>query len=174
MTKLFIESLRELIEPTILSEGMELIDIEYFRESRGWVLRIYIDKEGGVNLNHCSRISEQIGDIIEVKDLIPHRYTLEVSSPGLNRPLKKEKDFTTYVGKTIKVKTFKPIEQKRNFQGKLLGYKEGKVMMSTDNLEIHIPFSLISKANIQYQFPDPKKKKTNPKKLINSYSKENQ
>ena len=163
MTKILIESLRELIEPTILSEGMELIDIEYFRESRGWVLRIYIDKEGGLNLNHCSQISEQIGDLIEVKDLIPHSYYLEVSSPGLNRPLKKEKDFITYVGETIKVKTFKPIDQKRNFQGKLLGYKEGKVIMRLDSQEVHIPFSLISKANIQYQFPDPKKKKTNKK-----------
>ena len=163
MTIFLIESLRELIEPIILSEEMDLIDIEYLRESRGWILRIYIDKEGGVNLNHCSQISEQIGDLIEIKDLIPHSYFLEVSSPGLNRPLKKEKDFITYVGETIKVKTFKPIDQKRNFQGKLLGYKEGKVIMRLDSQEVHIPFSLISKANIQYQFPDPKKKKTNKK-----------
>jgi ribosome maturation factor RimP len=163
MTKALIESIRELIEPIILSEKMELIDIEYLREPRGWVLRLYIDKEGKVTLNHCSQLSKQIGDIIEVKDLITHSYILEVSSPGLNRPLKKEKDFITYIGKIIKVKTFKPINQRRNFQGTLLGYKEGKVMISSDNQEIHIPFSLISKANIQYQFPDPKKKKIKPK-----------
>jgi len=163
MTKTLIESIRELIEPIILSEGMELIDIEHLRESRGWVLRFYIDKEGGVTLNNCSHLSEQIGDLIEVKDLIPHSFILEISSPGLNRPLKKEKDFITYIGENIKVKTLKPIDQKKNFQGKLLGYKEGKVMIGSDNQKIYIPFSLISKANIQYQFPDHKKKKTNPK-----------
>jgi ribosome maturation factor RimP len=143
---------------------MELIDIEYRRESRGWVIRFYIDKEGELTLTHCSHLSKEIGDLLEVKDLIPHNYILEVSSPGLNRPLKKENDFITYVGETIKVKTFKPIDQRKRFQGTLLGYKEGKVMLSSDNQEVHIPFPLIAKANIQYQFPDSKKKKTNIKK----------
>ena len=161
MTKTLTESIRELIEPIVLSEGMELIDIEYRQETRGWVLRFYIDKEGGITLNHCSHLSEQIGDLLEVKDLIPHSFILEVSSPGLDRPLKKEKDFITYVGETIKVKTVQPIDQRRNFQGKLLGYKEGNVMMSLDNQEILIPISLIAKAHIKYQFPNPKKKKTN-------------
>ena len=76
---------------------------------------------------------------------------------------KKEKDFITYVGETIKIKTFKPIDQRKNYQGKLLGYKEGKVVISSENQELLIPFSLISKANIQYQFPDPKKKKASSK-----------
>ena len=164
MTKTLIESIRELIEPIITSEGMELIDIEYHRESRGWVLRFYIDKGGELTLDHCSHLSRQIGDLIEVKDLIPQGYILEVSSPGLNRPLKKEKDFIAYVGKYIKVKTYKPIYQKRNFQGTLLGYKEGKVMIKSDNQEIHIPFPLIAKAHIQYQFPEFEKGKTTPKK----------
>lgn len=164
MTKPLLELIEELIEPIITSEGMELIDIEYRRESRGWVIRFYIDKEGELTLTHCSHLSKEIGDLLEVKDLIPHNYILEVSSPGLNRPLKKENDFITYVGETIKVKTFKPIDQRKRFQGTLLGYKEGKVMLSSDNQEVHIPFPLIAKANIQYQFPDPKKKKTNIKK----------
>jgi len=159
MTKTLIESIRELVEPLILSEGIELVDIEYHQESRGWVLRIYIDSEGGVTLSHCSSLSEQIGDLLEVKDIIPHSYTLEVSSPGLNRTLKIEKDFIAYAGETIKVKTSKPIDQRRNFKGKLLGYREGKVMLSSDNQELFIPIALISKANIQYKFPDPKNKK---------------
>jgi len=163
MTQTLIESIRELIEPIIIAEGMELIDIEYLRESRGWILRFYIDKEGGVTINNCSYLSQQIGDLIEVKEFIPHSFILEVSSPGLNRPLKKEKDFINHIGENIKVKTIKPINQKKNFQGKLLGYKEGKVMIESDNQKIYIPFSLISKANIQYQFPDPKKKKANTK-----------
>ncbi len=161
MTKTLIESLRELSEPIILTEGMELIDIEYRQESRGWVLRFYIDKEDGLTLSHCSHLSAQIGDLLEVKDLIPHRYTLEVSSPGLNRTLKREKDFKTYVGEIIKINTSKPIDQRRSFTGKLLGYREEKVIIGSDNQEFLIPISLISKANVQYQFPDPKKKKAN-------------
>jgi ribosome maturation factor RimP len=156
-----IESIRALTEPLIVSEGLELIDIEYLREPQGWILRFYIDKQGEVTLDHCSQISKHIGDLIEVKALIPHSYILEVSSPGLNRPLKKEKDFITYAGETIKIKTFKPINQKRNFQGTLLGYQDGKVMMRSDNEEIHIPLPLIAKANVHYQFPDIKKKKHN-------------
>ena len=159
MIKTLIETLRELIEPILLTEGMELIDIDYRQESRGWVLRFYIDKEGGLTLNHCSRVSTQIGYLLEVKDLIPHRYTLEVSSPGLNRPLKREKDFKTYVGEMVQVKTSQPIDQRRNFTGKLLGYKEGEIMIGSDNQEFLIPISCISKANLQYQFPDPKNKK---------------
>ena len=158
MTKTLLESLRELVEP-ILIEGMELIDIEYRQESRGWVLRFYIDKEGGLTLSHCSQLSTQSGDLLEVKDLIPHRYTLEVSSPGLNRTLKREKDFKTHVGEIIQVKTSQPIDQRRNFKGKLLEYREGEILISSDNQEFLIPISFISKANLQYQFPDTKKTK---------------
>ncbi len=159
MTKTLMESLRELIEPIISTEGMELIDIEYRQESRGWVLRFYIDKEGGLTLSHCSHLSAQIGDLLEIKELIPHRYTLEVSSPGLNRTLKREKDFETYVGEIIQVKTSQPIDQRRNFKGKLLGYREGEIMINSDNQEFLIPISFISKASLQYQFSDPNKKK---------------
>jgi len=160
MYKTLIESIIDLTEPLILSEGMELIDVEYRQESRGWILRFYVDKEGGITLQHCSHISEQVGSLLEVKDIIPHSYTLEVSSPGLNRPLKREEDFVNYAGETIKVKTIKPIDQRKNFAGILLGYKEGNVMMSSDNQEILIPFPLIAKANIYYQFPDTRIKKT--------------
>jgi len=164
MAATLIESIREITEPVIVSEGMELIDIEHRQESRGWVLRFYIDKEGGVTLHNCSQISEQIGSLLEVKDIIPHRYVLEVSSPGLNRPLKKEKDFIAYSGETIKVTTLKPIEQRRNFSGILQGYKDGKVMLSADNQEILIPLPLIAKATIQYKFPDTTTKRARCKK----------
>ena len=156
-----MESLRELVEPIILTEGMDLIDIEYRQESRGWVLRFYIDKEGGLTLSHCSHLSAQIGDLLEVKDLIPHRYTLEISSPGLNRTLKREGDFKTHVGEIIQVKTAQPIDQRRNFKGTLLECRDGEIIISSDNQEFLIPISFISKANLQYQFSDPKKKKAN-------------
>jgi len=155
-----IESIREITEPIISSQGLELVDIEFMSESRGWILRFYVDTEGGVTINHCSRLSEQLGDLIEVKDIIPHSYTLEVSSPGLNRVLKKEKDFLNHIGETVKVKTSQPIDQKKHFQGKLVGCREGKIIVSIDDQAFLIPLALVIKANISYQFPEPHRKKS--------------
>lgn len=159
MTKNLIEAITELTEPIISSEGLELIDVEYQKESRGWVLRFYVDREGGVTINHCSRLSQEIGDILEVKDIIPHGYILEVSSPGLNRILKREKDFIASIGKTIKVKTSQPIEQRKNFQGTLLYCKQGEVTLKIDSQDVAIPLSQISKAHSVYHFPDSSGKK---------------
>jgi len=154
-----IESLRDLTEPLIAAEGLELVDIEFVSEPRGWVLRFYIDKEGGITLNHCSRLSQQLGDLIEVKDIIPHRYILEVSSPGLNRVLKKEKDFLNHLGEIIKVRTADPIDGRKHFQGKLAGYRDEKIVVSIDDQLFLIPMALVIKATIAYQFPEPRKKK---------------
>ncbi len=153
MNKTLVETVTELVEPLILEGGMELVDIEFLREPQGWVLRLYIDHEGGITLDQCSKVSHLIGDLLDAKDLIPHRYTLEVSSPGLNRPLKKEKDFIIHTGKTIKVKTKQPINSRRNFQGTLLGYHEGNVTLRVDNHDFHLPLSHIMKATVVYQFP---------------------
>jgi ribosome maturation factor RimP len=158
MVTSLIESIRELTEPVILSQGLELVDIEFFSEPRGWVLRFYIDKEGGVTLEHCRRLSEQLGDVIDIKEIIPHRYILEVSSPGLNRVLKKEKDFLRYRGEIIKVKVAEPIDGRKHFQGTLVGCKEGNIVVDIDAQQYLIPIALISKANISYQFPELQKK----------------
>jgi ribosome maturation factor RimP len=159
MTQNLIEAITELTEPIISSEGLELIDVEYQKESRGWVLRFYVDTEGGVTINHCSRLSQQIGDVLEVKDIIPHGYVLEVSSPGLNRILKREKDFIGSIGKIVKVKTFEPIEQRKNFQGTLLDCSQEQVRLKIDSQDVIIPLSLISKAQSVYHFPDSSGKK---------------
>jgi ribosome maturation factor RimP len=93
VSKVAVEKLEGLVADLLKSEGLELTDLAFRKEARGWVLRIFMDKPGGVTLDDCTEISRQLGDQIEVEDLIPHSYTLEVSSPGLERPLKKEKDF---------------------------------------------------------------------------------
>ena len=159
MTTTLTDALWDLIEPIVSSEGMELVDIDYLRESHGWVLRLYVDTPTGVSIDHCARLSRQLGDVLDVKDIVPHPYTLEVSSPGLNRILKKEKDFIAYRGETITVKTSEPVEQRRKFQGKLLECTEGTITLETDNSNVHIPLSLIARAQIKYQFPDHKKNK---------------
>jgi len=159
MTGTFTDALWELIEPIIVSEGLELVTIDYVRESHGWVLRLYVDTEEGVTIDHCARLSRQLSDILDVKDIVPHPYILEVSSPGLNRILKKEKDFIAYRGETITVKTSAPVEERKNFKGTLLDCTEGTITVDVDNHHVAIPLSLISKARLKYQFPDHTRKK---------------
>jgi len=159
MTVTLTDALWEFIEPVIASEGMELVTIDYVRESRGWVLRLYVDTEAGVTIDRCAQLSRQLGDILDVKDIVPHPYILEVSSPGLNRILKKEKDFITYRGQMITVKTSEPVEERKNFKGKLLDCREGTITVDADNRQVTIPLSLITKAQLKYQFPDHTRKK---------------
>ena len=103
------EAVEKLLESRLEADGLELVDVEYVRE-RNWILRIYIDKEGGVDLNDCQTVSETAGALLDEADLIPDNYMLEVSSPGLDRVLKKDKDFIRYTGEEVDVKLFAPLE----------------------------------------------------------------
>ncbi|WP_419490603.1 ribosome maturation factor RimP [Dialister hominis] len=103
------DAVEKLLEPILEADGIEVVDVEYVRE-RNWILRIFIDKEGGVDLNDCQGISEKAGAILDEKVLIPDNYMLEVSSPGLDRVLKKDKDFIRYTGEEVDVKLFAPLE----------------------------------------------------------------
>ena len=109
------QSVTELIEPGLLADGLELVDVEFKKEGKNWILRIYIDREGGVTLADCQKVSRLAGDLIEVEEVIEPVYTLEVSSPGLNRVLKKEKDFLKYSGKKIYVQCHAPIDGRKKF-----------------------------------------------------------
>ena len=138
-----------IADPILSNEGMELIEIEYRRESKGWVLRLYIDKEGGVTLDDCTRISQEVGRSLDVEDFISTAYTLEVSSPGLARPLRKEKDFLKYRNHRIRLKTITPIEHRRQFKGKLLGINENCIEIEMEEEVIQIPLSNLAKANLE-------------------------
>jgi ribosome maturation factor RimP len=151
MSKEIIDRVYALADPMLSNEGMELVDIEYRRESKGWVLRLYIDKTGGVTLDDCSRMSQEVGRNLDVEDFISDPYTLEVSSPGLARPLRKEKDFMKYRNQMIKVKTIAPVENRRQFKGRLLGISEGRIEMKTDDGMIQIPLSNLAKANLEME-----------------------
>ncbi len=147
-----IERVKGIVGPILSNEGMDLVDIEYRRESRGWVLRLFIDKEGGITLENCAHISEELGRNLDVEDFIPNPYILEVSSPGLDRPLKNEKDFIKYLQHRIKVRTFEPIEKRRNFSGKLLRVLEGRIELDVEDRIIQIPLSNVAKANLEIEF----------------------
>jgi ribosome maturation factor RimP len=149
MPKEIVDRVSAIADPILSNEGMELVEIEYRRESKGWVLRLYIDKEGGVTLDDCTRISQEVGRSLDVEDFISTPYTLEVSSPGLARLLKKEKDFMKYRNHMIKVKTIDPIENRRQFKGKLLGITENRIEIAMDGGVFQILLSNVAKANLE-------------------------
>jgi ribosome maturation factor RimP len=147
-----IQEVSKTIEPILRSQGLELIDVEYNREAQGWVLRIYLDREGGITVEDCAEASRELGAILEVRDLIPNRYVLEVSSPGVTRPLKRPEDFNKYQNRSVKIKLFMPLEGRRNFKGKLLGLKEDKVSVESERRIYEIPIQNIAKANLEVDF----------------------
>jgi len=151
MSEETLDRVRALISPILSYTEMDLVDIEYRRESRGWVLRLYIDKEGGVTLDDCTRISQEVGRSLDVEDFIPNPYTLEVSSPGLRRPLKNEKDFLRYQDRWVKVKTLGPVENRRQFRGKLLGMTDRRIEMEVEGRVVHISLSNVAKANLEIE-----------------------
>jgi ribosome maturation factor RimP len=151
------DRVRAMAGPILFEEGIELVDIEYRRESRGWVLRLYLDKKGGITLDDCTRISQEVGRSLDVEDLIQTPYTLEVSSPGLTRRLKTEKDFMKHEGSLIKVRTIRPIDNRRQFKGKLLGVSENAIEIETDGRIVQIPLSNVGKANLGFEGEVPRR-----------------
>jgi len=147
-----IRRVRALAQPLVEAEGLELVGVEFQRERRGWVLRLYIDKEGGVTLADCEGVSHQLGDLLDVQDLIGHPYTLEVSSPGLDRPLTKEEDFIRFAGRLARVTTVQPLEGRRRFLGRLRGVREGQVLLEKgDGSVVAIPWGAIAKARLEIE-----------------------
>ncbi len=142
----------ELVEPIVASQGMELVAVEYKREARGWVLRIYIDKKGGVSLDDCVLVSNEVGTVLDVEDPFQSPYTLEVSSPGLNRILKKEGDFERFKERLVRIRTHNAIGTRRNFKGRLLGYAKGLIQIEVGGQVLHIPLSNVAKANVEFEF----------------------
>ena len=142
------QSVIELIEPVLLANGLELVDVEFKKEGKSWILRIYIDKESGVTLADCQKVSGLTGDLIEVEDVIDPEYTLEVSSPGLNRVLKKEKDFIKFCGKKISVQCHAPLNGKKRFIGCLKSFKNQSIHLEMDGQLHAIPLNRVAKANL--------------------------
>jgi ribosome maturation factor RimP len=142
----------DLVEPILDEMGFELVDVEYLSHYGKWVLRLYIDKETGVSIDDCVRVSREIGDLIDVKEIVTHEYTLEVSSPGIDRPLKKEKDFIGAVGKKVKVRMIAPMNGRRSFTGYLKDYKNGTLHIEMDGAPVALPWAEVDRANLVYEF----------------------
>mgnify|MGYP001598234759 CR=1 FL=1 len=146
------EKITSLALPVLEERGLELVSLEYRKEGSGWVLRLFIDRSGGVTLDDCADISRAVEALLDADDIIPHEYNLEVSSPGLNRPLKKDADFRRFIGKQARVKTFEVIDGSRNFKGRIEGCEDGVAALNVDGIVHHIPLKKIAKANLEYEF----------------------
>ena len=142
----------DLVEPILEEMGFELVDVGYLSNHGRWVLRLTIDKEGGVTLDDCARVSGELGDLIDVKDFIHHSYVLEISSPGVDRPLKKEKDILRSMGKKIKVRMGAPVNERRNFSGYLREFRDGMLYIEMEGRQVALPWHDVDKANLVHEF----------------------
>jgi ribosome maturation factor RimP len=149
MSDAVVERVRAIALPLLAERALELVDVEFRREAGGWVLRLYVDKRGGVTLGDCQRVSEELSDLLDVEDLVDHPYSLEVSSPGLNRPLAREADFLRFAGQRANVTTVQAIAGQRRFLGVLRGFEGGCVLLEReDGVIVSIPRGLIAKARL--------------------------
>lgn len=126
------DQVQELLEPIIVGLGYELYDVIYAKEGKEYYLRIFIDKEEGIGIEDCEKVNEAINDILDEKDIIPESYFLEVSSPGLERHLRKEKHFQKYIGKEIAIKLYRPVNKKREFTGILKSFENDKITLEVE------------------------------------------
>ncbi len=122
-----------LLEPIVEEKGLELVDVEFVKEGANWYLRIYIDKDGGVSIDDCEGVSRALEAKLDETDPIEQAYILEVSSPGIDRPLKKDADFVKFKGEIIDVKLYKPLDGKKQYQGKLLGLQDGVISLEEED-----------------------------------------
>lgn len=142
----------ELIMPLIEKNNFELVDVEYVREGGSYYLRYYIDKENGINVDDCELISRAVSDLLDEKDFIEDAYILEVSSPGLGRPLKKPKDFERSIGKEVEIKLYKAVDRQKDFEGTLTAYTDSQVTISTDGEEITFDREKIALIRLAFDF----------------------
>lgn len=126
----------QIVQPIVDANQFELVDVEYVKEGSNWYLRIYIDKQGGITIDDCEIVSRALSDILDVKDFIEDSYILEVSSPGLSRPLKKDKDFQRNLDKEVEIKLFKPFGRRKDYGGVLKAFDADTVTVEEEGKEI--------------------------------------
>jgi len=150
------EELRTLIEPIVADHGLELMDAELVRGRGAWKLRVVVDTpagDGRVSVEACAHVSREVGTQLDASDAIPSRYLLEVSSPGLDRPLSREKDFAAAAdGRDVKIETRVPLEGRRHFRGRLVHFDGERAHIAVEGQEYAIPFAQVAKANVVYPF----------------------
>jgi ribosome maturation factor RimP len=152
-----VEQLWQLAEPHIAGAGLELVELDFNREAEGWVLRVYIDQpwseaeptsSEGISFSECERVSRDLSAALDVADAITHAYRLEVSSPGIERPLRRLRDFQRFAGRDVKVRTVDMVDGRRNFSGTIRGAQGDAVEVECDGRLYQIPVSAIARAHL--------------------------
>jgi len=152
-TQRILERIREILIPVLDQVGLELVEITLRVEGGRWILRVTIDREDGVQVHHCTAVSRELSVHMDVEDFIPVKYYLEVSSPGLDRPLKDESDFQRFTGRLVKIKTNRSISGRRKISGTIEGVEEGVVnVLIEDDIRLEVPVEDISSARLDYKF----------------------
>ncbi len=146
------QKVREVVTAPVEGAGYELVDVEWKHEQGGWVIRIFIDSPKGVSHEDCEQVSRQVSATLDVHDVVPHAYNLEVSSPGLNRPLRTSEHFRRFVGQKARVKLKDGLEGRRNFAGRIVAAEGTAVTIEVDGKEYTLPLADVEKANLEWQF----------------------
>lgn len=147
-----VDRVESVLLPVIQEMGLEMVDVTYGKEGSQWYLRIFIDRDGGVSLDDCQLASGKIGRILDEVDPIPQAYILEVSSPGIERPLKKIDDFRRFTGKMVNITTFKPVAGQKNFTGSLKGLRGKEILLETKGAEVTVPLEQVASARLAVEF----------------------
>lgn len=152
MSSQVVKTTEELVRPILEEKNLELVDIEYVKEGKNWFLRVYIDKEGGIDISECGEVSEQLSEKLDDVDPIQEAYFLEVSSPGVERPIKTVEDFAKSVNKNVYVKLFEPINGEKAYEGILVNFSNNvatiEYKVKTRKQQVEIPFEKIAKARL--------------------------
>lgn len=146
-----IERVEVFAAPLLAEMNIELVEIQFRRESHGWVLRLYIDREGGVTLEDCTAVSREVSSYLEVEDPIEQAYHLEVSSPGLERPLRKKEDFVRFAGRRARIKTKEKIDEQRVFIGTLQGVEGDDIVVDIGDRVYRFPLDDIARARLVFE-----------------------
>jgi ribosome maturation factor RimP len=144
--------LTDLIAPVAQALGVDLWGVEYLSHGKQTVVRVYIDSPNGIEVDDCAKVSRQISSVFDVEDPIMGEYNLEVSSPGMDRPLFKLEHYSAYIGEQVKIRLRIPFEGRKNFSGQMTGIESEDIVVAVDNEEYLLPYDLIDKANIVPRF----------------------
>ncbi|MGP0583780.1 ribosome maturation factor RimP [Paenibacillus timonensis] len=145
-------TVEQMVTPYLEENGFELVDVEYVKEGSNWFLRVFVDKDGGIDIDDCGRISEYLSEKLDENDPIPSAYFLEVSSPGAERPLKKAEDVSKAVGKDVFVTTYEPVDGLKEFEGRLLSFEDGELVVEVGKKRHAIPYSKVASARLAIIF----------------------
>jgi ribosome maturation factor RimP len=141
-----------LVLPIIEANNFELVDVEYVKEAGNWYLRVYVDKEGGIAVDDCEVVSRALSDKLDADDFIEDSYILEVSSPGLGRPLKKEKDYVRSIGKEVDIHLYKSIEKQKEFTGVLKSYTKEEIVLQIEDTDVTFDRANVALIRLSFDF----------------------